>query len=88
VDVYGDAYVASNGTQQYARPNVVAGEPFYVYGSRDAIPGGRKINFNAFQNVTGAMGDAPRNFLRGFGANEIDFAMRRQFDELAGWQAA
>ena len=80
VDVYGSAYVASNGTQQYARPNVVTGEPFYVYGSRYEIPGGRKINFNAFQNVTGATGDAPRNFLRGFGANEIDFAMRRQFD--------
>lgn len=80
VDVYGNAYVASNGTQQYARPNVVAGEPFYVYGSRDEIPGGRKINLNAFQNVNGAIGDAPRNFLRGFGANEIDFAMRRQFD--------
>jgi len=80
VDVYGSAYVASNGTQQYARPNVVTGEPFYVYGSRDEIPGGRKINFNAFQNVTGVTGDAPRNFLRGFGANEIDFAIRRQFD--------
>ena len=80
VDVYGAAYVASNGTQQYARPNVVTGEPFYVYGSRYEIPGGRKINFNAFQNVTGVTGDAPRNFLRGFGANEIDFAIRRQFD--------
>jgi len=80
VDVYGTAYVASNGTQQYARPNLVPGEPFYLYGSRDQIPGGRKLNFTAFQDVTGVIGNSPRNFLRSFGANEIDFALRRQFD--------
>ena len=80
VDIQGAAYVASNGTEQYARPNLVPGEPFYLYGNRSVIPGGRSINFAAFQAVKGAGGDAPRNFLRGFGANEVDLALRRQFD--------
>jgi hypothetical protein len=78
IDVYGAAYVAADGTQQYARPNLVPGVPLYVTGSRSAIPGGRKINFNAFEAVTGALGNAPRNMLRGFDANEIDFAVRRE----------
>jgi len=79
VDIYGSAYLASDGTQQYARPNVLPQVPLYLYGSRSAIPGGKKINFAAFQPVTGSVGNAPRNFLRSFGANEIDFAMRREF---------
>jgi Carboxypeptidase regulatory-like domain len=79
VDIYGSSYVASNGTEQYARPNLVAGEPFYVYGPHSQIPGGRKINFDAFQDVTGSLGDAPRNFLRAFGADQTDLALRRQF---------
>jgi len=79
VDIYGAAYVASDGTQQYARPNVLSGVPLYISGSRGTIPGGKKINFAAFQAVTGSLGNAPRNFLRGFGANEVDFAMRREF---------
>ena len=80
VDIYGDLYYASNGVQYYSRPNVVPGVPFYVYGSHDVIPGGKEININAFTSVSGASGDAPRNFLRGFGANEIDLALRREFD--------
>jgi hypothetical protein len=80
VDVYGSAYIASNGTQQYSRPNLISGEPLYLNGSRSEIPGGRKINFDAFQAVTSSLGNAPRNFLRGFGSNEIDLALRRQFD--------
>jgi len=78
VDVYGAAYVASDGTQQYARPNLIPGVPLYVSGPRDVIPGGREFNFNAFETVTGALGDAPRNLLRGFDANEIDIAARRE----------
>ncbi len=79
VDVYGTSYIAADGTQQYARPNIVSGAPFYVYGSGASIPGGRKINFDAFQSVPGTLGNAPRNFLRGFGENEIDLAIRREF---------
>lgn len=80
VDVYGFPYVASDGTQQYARPNVLPGVPLYIHGSRGTIPGGQKINYAAFQAVSRALGNAPRNFVRGFGANEIDFAVRREFN--------
>jgi carboxypeptidase family protein len=79
VDIEGAAFVASNGTEQYARPNLVPGQPFYLHGNRSVLPGGRAINFAAFQAVKGAGGDAPRNFLRGFGASEVDLALRRQF---------
>jgi hypothetical protein len=79
-DVEGAAYVAADGTEQYARPNLVPGVPLYVFGPRAVIPGGREFNFNAFQSVTGALGNAPRNLLRGFDANEIDFAARRDVD--------
>jgi hypothetical protein len=80
VDIQGAEYVASNSTEQYARPNLVPGEPFFLYGPRFVIPGGKEINYAAFQSVSGTNGDAPRNFLRGFGANEVDFALRRQFE--------
>lgn len=80
VDIYGAAYVAADGTQQYARPNLIPGVPLYVYGSRDTIPGGRDFNFNAFKSVSGTLGNAPRNLLHGFDANEIDFAARRDID--------
>jgi hypothetical protein len=80
IDIDGSEYVAANGTEQYARPNLVAGEPYYIYGPHDVIPGGKKINFSAFQAVQGSLGDAPRNFLRAFGANEVDLALRRQFE--------
>lgn len=78
VDVYGDLYVAADGTEQYARPNLVPDVPLYVFGPRSSIPGGREFNFNAFESATGTLGNAPRNFLRGFDANEIDFATRRE----------
>jgi hypothetical protein len=80
VDVYGAAYIAGDGTEQYARPNLIPGVPHYVYGPGSMIPGGKELNYQAFQAVTGSVGDAPRNFLRGFGATEIDSALRREFD--------
>jgi hypothetical protein len=50
-------------------------------------PGGKGINPNAFQDppsdpVTGnplRQGNVPRNFLRGFGATQWDFAIHREF---------
>jgi len=80
VDVYGSTYIAADGSQQYSRPNVISGVPLYLYGSRSAIPGGRRFNPEAFQSIPSTLGNAPRNFVRGFGANEIDFALRRQFE--------
>ena len=42
-------------------------------------PGGRAINPNAFTAVSSGLGDAPRNFARGFGAWQMDLAVRRDF---------
>ena len=71
--------------------NLVPGNPVYVYGAQCAAvyaslygntlpcPGGRAINPNAFASVTSGYGDAPRNFARGFGAWQMDLAVRREF---------
>jgi hypothetical protein len=84
VDIYGRAFVAPDGTEEYARPNVLPGVPLYAYGPHSSIPGGKQFNFAAFQAVTGAQGNAPRNFLRGFPATELDTAVRRSFPIGAG----
>jgi hypothetical protein len=42
-------------------------------------PGGRAINPLAFANVSSGLGNAPRNFARGFGAWQINWAVRREF---------
>jgi len=60
--------------------NIVPNQPFYLYGSQ--YPGGREINPNAFCDRSAgpcAGGQAPRNFARGFGAWQMDVAVRREF---------
>jgi len=42
-------------------------------------PGGRAINPQAFISVSSGVGTAPRNFVRGFGAWQMDLAVRRDF---------
>ncbi|MGD0466832.1 MAG: TonB-dependent receptor [Terriglobales bacterium] len=71
--------------------NFVHGQPVYLYGPQCAsvyaalygntlpCPGGRAINPNAFASVNSGYGDAPRNFARGFGAWQMDLAVRREF---------
>jgi hypothetical protein len=75
--------------------DTVPGQPVYIYGAQCAAlydnglecPGGRAINPAAFANppidpTTGnptRPGDAPRNFVRGFGAWQMDLAVRRDF---------
>jgi hypothetical protein len=67
--------------------DLVPGEPVYVYGSECAAvydngltcPGGRAINPNAFSLPASGLGDAPRNFTEGFGAWQMDLAVRRDF---------
>ena len=73
--------------------NLVQGQPVYLYGANCALvlqalgdlqpgqgcPGGRAINPNAFGIATSGFGDAPRNFARGFGAWQMDLAIRRDF---------
>jgi hypothetical protein len=68
--------------------NLVPGQPTYIYGFDCAAvynngrgcPGGRAINPQAFSKpASGLIGDAPRNFARGFGAWQMDLAARREF---------
>jgi carboxypeptidase family protein/TonB-dependent receptor-like protein len=61
-----------------ARPNVVPGQPFYLYGSQ--YPGGKAFNPAAFTDpAPGTQGDLGRNTLRGFGAWQDNFAVHRDF---------
>ena len=68
--------------------DLVPGQPIYIYGSQCAAvynnglgcPGGRAVNPQAFTDMlSGPLGDAPRNFVRGFGAWQMDLAIRRDF---------
>lgn len=58
--------------------NLVAGQPLYIYGAQ--FPGGRIINKAAFSiPAKEASGNAPRNFIRGFGVAQLNLAARRTF---------
>jgi hypothetical protein len=71
------------GNLTTVRANVVPGVPIYV--SDPTAPGGRRVNFAAFtaptaaQIAAGRFGNAPRNFVRGFAAWQVDFGLRREF---------
>jgi hypothetical protein len=78
----------ATGQQFYGGLDIVPGQPVYIYGSACAslynngkgCPGGRAVNPEAFSlPATAEIGDAPRNFLRGFGAWQMDIAVRRVF---------
>jgi hypothetical protein len=78
VEPYGNFYFnSSTGQEMYGILDILPGQPFYLYGSQ--YPGGREINPAAFSEpAAGTPGDAPRNFLRGFGAWQMDLAVRRE----------
>jgi hypothetical protein len=67
------------------RPDVVPGQPFYLYGPQ--YPGGKALNPNAFtapptNPITGSplrQGDLGRNAFRAFGLTQWDFAVHRDF---------
>lgn len=61
----------------YFRPDVVPGNPVYLFGSQ--YPGGRAINAAAFTPVTVQQGDLGRNALRGFDLTQVDLSVRRSF---------
>jgi hypothetical protein len=50
-----------------------------VYANGLVCPGGRAVNPNAFAEPVSGPGNAPRNFVRGFGAWQWDMAVRREF---------
>jgi hypothetical protein len=63
---------------QYFYPNVVQGQPLYLYGPN--YPGGKVVNFSAFQAAaSGVEGNSPRNIARGFDAVQGDLALHRDF---------
>jgi hypothetical protein len=76
--------------------DLVSGQPVYLYGANCAsvlqalgdlspgleCPGGRAINPNAFTAVNSGLGNAPRNFARGFDSVQMDLAVRRDFPIL------
>jgi hypothetical protein len=76
----------ATGNQFFSGVNLVPGKPLYLFGRQ--YPGGRALNGGpevplsnaAFTLPTGtAEGDAPRNFVRGFGENQVNLAIRRAF---------
>jgi hypothetical protein len=91
VTLQGNYLLLANGQEYNQGLNFVPGQPVYIYGSQCAAvyaadfgatlpcPEGRAINPNAFVNASSGLGDAPRNFARGFGAWEMDLAVRREF---------
>lgn len=67
----------------YSGLDLVSGQPVYLYSTQ--YPGGRSINPAAFTvPPSGGVGDAPRNFARGFGAWQLDLAVRRDFPLYEG----
>ncbi len=74
----GNQITLPNGESVYQGLNVVPNVPLYVH--VQGIPGNREINPAAFSvPANNAYGNAPRNFVRGFGMNQVDFAIRRSF---------
>ena len=68
----------TTGAQYSGGLNVVQGVPIYLDGSQS--PGGKAINRAAFSlPATGIQGNAPRNFVRGFGATQGNLSLRREF---------
>jgi hypothetical protein len=81
------------GQAMFSGLELVSGQPIYLYGTNCATvlqglgdlgpgqgcPGGRAINPNAFALPASGQGDAPRNFIRGFDAVQMNLAVRREF---------
>jgi hypothetical protein len=78
-------YEFNSGFGGPIRPDLVQGQSLYLFGSQ--YPGGKAFNPAAFidppvdPNTGNPLrnGDLPRNFLRGFGATQWDFAIHRDF---------
>jgi len=61
------------------RPDLAPGAPLYLADA--SLPGGKRLNRAAFVIPTESrQGTLGRNVARGFGASQLDFSLRRQFD--------
>jgi hypothetical protein len=96
VDVLDTNYslLASSIVQTAVRPDVVPGQPLYLYGARcvavlgpPCVAGGKGFNPAAFTDppidpvtmLPTRQGNLGRNALRGFGATQWDFGVHRDF---------
>lgn len=84
VDLIGGQMSLANGEFFFTRPDIVAGQPFYIHDL--TAPGERRINPNAFTppptDVNGnslRQGDLGRNALRGLASWQLDIALQRNF---------
>jgi Carboxypeptidase regulatory-like domain/TonB dependent receptor len=85
VNVFDSTFTNLLNASTEIRPDGIMGQAFYLFGSQ--YPGGKAFNAAAFQDPpidpnTGLpvrQGNVPRNFLRGFGAAQWDFAVHRDF---------
>jgi hypothetical protein len=69
---------ASTGSSYYGNLDLVPNQPIYLHGSQ--YPGSRSINPSAFTTPQGNdPGNVGRNFVRGFGEFQTNFAARREF---------
>jgi hypothetical protein len=77
---------STTGNFYYGGLNYNPAEPVYLYGSQ--YPGGKAINGGSNNTVNpaftaptmaNAIGNAPRNFVRGFGLAQFNLAVRRKF---------
>jgi hypothetical protein len=74
----------ATGNQYYSGVDLVPGRPLYLYGPQypghRAINGGPSASNPAFVAPRGsAVGNAPRNTVRGFGMAQVNLAARREF---------
>ncbi|WP_263357710.1 TonB-dependent receptor [Acidicapsa ligni] len=68
----------ATGSEYFTNLNLVPDQPIYLHSKQ--YPGGRALNPAAFAYPAGAdPGNAPRNFARGFGASQVNFALAREF---------
>lgn len=89
---YSSLNALTNGFAAAIRPDLVPGQPLYLYGS--GYPGGKAINPAAFAPPpldpnTGApisQGDLSRNLLRGFGMFQWDLGIHREFALHERWK--
>jgi hypothetical protein len=85
VNVFDSNFTRLLNASTQIRPDLILGQPLYLFGP--SYPGGKAFNRAAYQDPpidpnTGLpfrQGDVPRNFLRGFGAAQWDFAIHREF---------
>jgi hypothetical protein len=72
------------GAVYYSGVNINPSQPLYLYSH--SFAGGKNLNPAAFSvPAGGGLGNAPRNFVRGFGLDQVNLAVRRDFAVGSEW---